>query len=216
MSRYLLNECEQGSPEWWLARLGRLTGSNASIVLAKGKTKGSESVQRGNLRFQLALERITGEPPEDEFSNKHTERGNELEPMARAVYEAHAKCFIEQAGFAYLDSLMVGCSVDGFRREGDKEGFIEIKCPLPRIHDGYARLDGAPSEHMPQITHNLWVTGAAFCDFISYCPKMPGKLALHVVRVPRDEEAIKAYEVEALMFLAEVAELEKNLRERAA
>lgn len=212
MTRYLLNECEQGSPEWWLARLGRLTGSNASIVLVKK----ADSVQRGNLRFQLALERITGEPQEEGFSNAHTARGHELEPLARAAYEEKRGRFVEQAGFAYLNDPLVGCSVDGFVREGDAEGLIEIKCPIPRIHDGYARLPGAPAEHMPQINHNLWVTGAAFADFISFCPKMPGKLALHVVRVPRDEKAIKAYELEALVLLGEIATLEKSMRERAA
>jgi predicted phage-related endonuclease len=212
MSRYLLTECEQQSPEWWLARLGRLTGSNASIVLVKK----ADSVQRGNLRFQLALERINGTPQAEGFSNAHTDRGNQLEPAARAEYEAARGRFVEQAGFAYLESMMVGCSVDGFVHEGEAEGLIEIKCPIPRIHDGYSRLASAPADHMAQINHNLWVTGAAFCDFISYCPLMPGKLALHVCRVPRDEKAIRAYEVEALVFLAEVAELETDMRRRAA
>ena len=214
MSRYILNECEQGSPEWWAARLGRLTGSNAHIILAKGRG-GGESVQRGKLRFQLALERIPGQPADEGFSNKHTERGNELEPAARTAYEQRVGRFVEQSGFAYLESLMVGCSVDGFVFD-QAEGFIEIKSPIPRIHDGYCRLPGAPSDHMPQITHNLWVTGGAFADFVSYCPLMPGRLELHVCRVARDEKAIQAYETEALVFLAEVAELEADLRKRAA
>jgi hypothetical protein len=59
-------------------------------------------------------------------------------------------------------------------------------------------------EYLPQITHNLWVTGAAWCDFLSFDDRFPPALQTMLVRVNRDEIDLGAYEKLALAFLAEV------------
>ena len=71
----IISEHEQRTPKWFADRLGKATGSNASAILAKGKTKGSESTTRRNYRFQLALERITNQSNESDFTNSHMQRG---------------------------------------------------------------------------------------------------------------------------------------------
>ena len=61
-----------------------------------------------------------------------------------------------------------------------------------------------PADYVPQITHNLWITGAQWCDFLSFDDRFPLPLQTFLVRVPRDEKVIAAYAEKALTFLAEV------------
>lgn len=215
MSHYLLSTFPQGSMEWRLARAGKATSSKAAAIKAKGKGN-AEATTRRNYRFQLVLERVTGRVAENDFTNHHLERGTEQEPMARMAYEERTGEIVQEAGFAYLPDLAAGCSVDGFVESAGVVGAAEFKCPIPAIHFEYMQKSVPPSEYVAQITHHLWVTGLPFVDFASYCAEMPEKLQLHVVRFQRDEAAIKAHEAEVLQFLAEVDELEEQLRKRAA
>jgi hypothetical protein len=200
----------QRSTEWFAARVGRLTGSVASDMLATIKT--GEAAGRRNLRTKLVVERLTGLPQEDGFVNAAMTWGIEHEADAFAAYEAHSGSVVRRTGFLCADALMVGCSLDG-----DVDGFggiIELKCPQSATHLGYLKDGKVPSNHLPQILHNLWVTGAAWCDFVSYDPRFPEHLRLFVVRVPRVEIDILAYSKQAEKFLAEVDEEVKALESR--
>ncbi len=74
---------EQGTPEWHAARLGIVTMSELKTLLVNGK--GPDGFGAGALSYmhQLIGERITGEPSDAFSGNAHTQRGHELEPMAR-------------------------------------------------------------------------------------------------------------------------------------
>jgi hypothetical protein len=48
-------------------------------------------------------------------------------------------------------------------------------------------------------------TGRQWCDFVSFDPRLPENLQLFVKRIPRDEAAIEAMEMEVTKFLAELA-----------
>lgn len=192
---------EQRSPAWFACRAGRLTGSRAKDVLATIKT--GEAAARRDYRTQLVTERLTGQPQEDGYTNAIMQRGIELEPAAFAAYEAHTGHLARRTGFLASDTLMVGCSLDG-----DVDGFtgiVELKCPKSATHLSYLKLNGQPpAEHLPQLLHNLWVSNAAWCDFVSYDDRFPEALRLVVVRVLRDDAAIDAYAKKALAFLEEV------------
>jgi len=54
------------------------------------------------------------------------------------------------------------------------------------------------------VTHNLWVTGAQWCDFVSWDDRMPSGLDFFMVRVMRDEAVMAAYESDLRRFLTEV------------
>jgi hypothetical protein len=69
-----------------------------------------------------------------------------------------------------------------------------------------------PPDYVPQVTHNLWVTGAEFVDFVSYCPQMPEDLQLVIVRATREEFDIAGHEAAVLRFLAEAELMEQRLR----
>ena len=58
------------------------------------------------------------------------------------------------------------------------------------------------------------VTGAKWCDFVSFDPRVPEDLQLVVVRVERDQEYIDSMEVEVKQFLSEVLDLFNQLKAR--
>ncbi|WP_223191137.1 lambda exonuclease family protein [Paraburkholderia panacisoli] len=214
MIPYILSEHAQGTPEWKADRAGRATGSKASAILAK--VKSGEAATRADYRVQLALERLLGEPCEDEFTSRDIQNGIEREPFARMAYEAKTGLFVQEAGFAYWEKLMVGCSVDGFAEQRQRKGFVEIKCPKSKTHLEYLTGNRLPPVYKPQVLHNFLITNADFADFISFDPKMPEKLQLFVFRVERDDEEIRAYEAELRQFLIEVDATHKQLALMAA
>jgi hypothetical protein len=57
-------------------------------------------------------------------------------------------------------------------------------------------------------------TGAKWCDFVSFDPRVPEDLQLFVVRVERDQEYIDLMEVEVKQFLSEVLDLFNQLKAR--
>ncbi|WP_354686708.1 lambda exonuclease family protein [Cupriavidus necator] len=214
MSRYIVSPHPQGTPEWLADRCGKVTGSNVSAVFAK--IKSGEAAARADYRMQLVLERLTGIPAEGPPPTAEMRWGTEQEPFARMAYEIATGLTVNESGFCYLPDLMVGCSVDGFIEDGGRAGIWEGKAPKSKTHMAYLDAGELPSIYVPQVDHNLWVTGKEFCDFQSYDPRFPEKLQRFCIRIERDEARIKAHEAAVLQFLAEVDELESKLRQRAA
>jgi predicted phage-related endonuclease len=209
---FTIHDAPQGTPEWLAARAGRLTGSRAGNMLAK--IKSGEAAARRDYRVQLVTERLTGSPQEDGFISADMRWGTETEPLARMAYEAHTGVIVRETGFLAHNELAVGCSLDG-----DIDGFrglVEFKCPRSATHIGYLQDNRLPPKYAPQVMHNLWVTGAEWCDFVSFDPRLPDNLQLFVIRVLRPDVDLQAYEAEALTFLREVDNLEQQLRQRAA
>jgi YqaJ-like recombinase protein len=192
-------DCAQRTPDWYQARLGRLTASRASDMLATIRT--GEAAARRDLRTQLVLERICGVSQENGYVNADMLRGQELEPAALAAYEAKTGTFVEPVGFCLHDELLAGCSPDGFC--GD-DGLVEVKCPRSANHLSYLRANTVPKEHLPQLVHALWTTGRQWVDFISYDPRFPEPLQLFCVRYHRDAGEMVSYELAVSIFLREV------------
>ena len=186
-------DCKQGTPEWLNARLGVATASCFEKVLTPA---GKPSSQADAYANQLIAEWLCGEP-EETFKSPWMERGNELEPEARAFYSMETGLTVKQAGFCLRDDGLVGCSPDGLI--GD-EGLQEIKCPAPPTHVGYLISGDVPKKYIPQIQGQLYVTGAQWCDFLSYHPVMPPVL----IRIGRDETYIAALEKEIKKLLKKI------------
>ena len=200
---------EQGTPEWFLERLGFATASRAQDVLAKGKD--GEAVTRRNLRVELACERITGKPTDDGFTNKHLVRGNELEAYAGTAYCDRTGYLAAAIGFQKHPTIeWVGASPDLDAGEGG----VEIKCPIAALHVE-TLLGGMPVKHRKQIQWQLWVKPKwKWVDFVSYNEDVPDKLQLYVFRVMRDQEYIdKTIEPEALIFLKDTQDTYDKLME---
>lgn len=200
---YTVIDCPQRSPEWYAARVGRLTGSCAADAV-DFKAKGGETEKRKKLRDRLVTERLVGHALDDDsYVSRELQRGIDMEPAAAAAYEAQAPHLVRWSGFLQHNALMVGCSLDG--HVGDPlAGIIEIKCPKEVTHYRYMRDGVLPDEYEAQITHNLWVSGARWVDFVSFDDRFPEGKQLFVLRIERNEDAIKAYASQALTFLEEV------------
>ena len=213
-----IHNCSQRTPEWFAARAGRLTGSVADAVDSFLKN-GNESAARRDLKLQLAVERITGMAMEsDGFVSKDMQRGIDEEPYSVAAYEADTGLIVRNTGFIAHTGLMVGCSLDG-DVDGLK-GILELKNPKSATHISYLRAGRLPSDYVPQVTHNVWVSGAEWCDFVSYDRRLPEPLQYFRVRVTRAELPLKAYEASAMKFLAEVKvevdQLNELMQQKAA
>lgn len=216
MRSFTIIDAPQRSAEWFAARLGRLTGSRAADMLAQTPTQakaGTWGAARRNLLMQLVLERLTGKSQERGYVSQAMQDGIDREPDAVALYEALTGRLSMQTGFLSHTSLMVGASLDG--HVGDFEGVIEVKCPQPAAHAEYLETGVVPDDYLKQITHNLWISGAQWCDWLSFNPDFPESLQTRLVRIVRDEKAIAEYEKKALAFLAEVDQKEATYRTMA-
>ena len=193
-------DAPQRSPAWLQARVGRLTGSRASQMLAT--VRYGESIGRGTLRRQLVLERLTGRSHEARFVSDDMRTGIVREPAAAACYEARTEQRLVHTGFLASTTCQAGASLDG--HVGDFTGLVEIKCPRDTTHWKYLHSSTIPRPHRQQIVHALWLTGAAWCDWVSYHPGFPPRWQVRILRVERDERELAAYDRAVARFLADV------------
>lgn len=201
----------QGTPEWLAARAGHCTASRFKDVLATIKT--GEAATRRNYRIQLVTERLTGQPCET-YTNTAMAWGTEQESHARAFYEAETGDMVSEVGFIVHPGMTwTGASPDGLVGE---DGAIEIKCPFQSTVHVETLQSGMPNEHIAQIQGVLWVTGRQWCDFVSFDPRMPEKLKMHVQRIERNAGYIEQLATNVTAFLAEVSAQHESLLKRAA
>ena len=200
---------EQGSDEWKQQRLGKVTASRIADVTAKIKSGWGAS--RANYMAELLVERLTGIPA-DCYINDAMRWGTEQEPLARSAYEFLQDCTVDPAGFVDHPTIaMSGASPDGL--VGD-DGLVEIKCPQTATH--IETLQGAtvPGKYLGQIQWQLACTGRAWCDWVSFDPRMPAAMQLFVHRVERDDKAIAELEKTVSDFLSDLDAKIEALTER--
>lgn len=189
----------QGSPEWFAMRIGKATGSRIKDIIAKTKT--GYSTSRANYAAQLVAERLTGKV-EESFANAAMKWGTECEPLARASYEAETGVMVDEVGMLEHPAIaMTGASPDGLV---GSDGMVEIKCPNTATHIATMLSGKADPQYMSQMQWQMVCANRAWCDFVSFDPRMPADMQLFIVRVPRDDVLIAEYEKEVISFLGEV------------
>ena len=192
---------EQRSPEWFAARLGKVTASRVADIVAK--TKSGYSTSRTNYMSELIVERLTGSVT-DFYQNSAMLWGTNTEPLARAAYEALAGELVEEVGFVPHPTIqMSGASPDGLI--GDA-GLLEIKCPNTSTHIETVLSQEASAKYITQMQWQMACTGREYCNFVSFDPRLPAEMSIFVRRVPRDDVLIKSLEEEVSKFLAEIDE----------
>jgi putative phage-type endonuclease len=198
---------EQGSPEWFAARLGRVTASRVADVISR--TKSGYGASRANYAAQLVAERLTGEVAES-YANAAMAWGTAIEPEARRAYEFYRDVDVVQVGFVEHPTItMSGASPDGLVGE---DGLVEIKAPNTATHIDTLVSRTVPAKYATQMLWQLACTGRAWCDFVSYDPRMPETMSLFVNRVFRNDARIAELEEEVRAFLAEIDETVAKLR----
>ena len=198
---------EQRTAEWFAARCGKVTASRVADVVAKTRT--GYAASRANYMAELVCERLTGKPTEG-FSNAAMQWGTDQEPFARDAYSARTGELVTEVGFvAHPRIAMAGCSPDGIVGTG----CVEIKCPNTANHIEYLLTREPPQKYFYQMQWQMACTGSEWCDWVSYDPRMPENLQLLIVRIPRDDDAIRMLETEVESFLAELNDKVTKLKE---
>jgi putative phage-type endonuclease len=201
---------KQGSDEWLAARVGLVTASRVPDVIAKTKT--GPSASRAGYLGELVAERLTGQSAEGGFMNDDMRRGLELEPEARMAYEIRTGRIVEEVGLVLHPTMRAGASPDGLV----DDGLLEIKCPRTHVHIEYLLAGKPPSKYLPQMAWQCICTGRAWCDFVSFDPKMPEALRLFVVRYTPDAGYLRELEAEVEAFIGEVDAKVEQLGKLAA
>lgn len=203
---------EQRSDDWFTARLGKVTASKVKDVMAKGRS-GAPSATRQNYMMQLLCERLTGRR-EEGFTSAAMQRGTDLEPVARSAYEVGAGVMTIETGLILHPSIEgFGASPDGLVGE---RGMLEIKCPNTAQHIATLQSGAHDPQYEWQMLAQMACAGKDWVDFVSFDDRLPEPLQYACFRFHRDEARIRDMEAEVSRFLAELAELEADMRQRMA
>ena len=193
---------EQGSEAWRLARCGSLGAS--SIHRALARTRSGWGAERANVMAEMVVERLTGRPRQG-FVSAAMQWGTDMEPEARNVYSMSAGVLIEQVGIIRHPSIAgTHASPDGYVG-GD--GLVEIKCPESAQHLATLLGEKPAERYLLQCLWQMECTGRQWCDLVSYDPRFPADMAMHVTRIERDVHTARLAEVRAEVkaFLDEVS-----------
>lgn len=206
--------------EWLKLRGGVISGTGFKKCMTKGKGNSPSKVRQDYTR-ELATERITGRHIDGFGGTWEMRQGKEREPQARALYEIETGNTIKEAAFVFLDEdRKIGISPDGLiMNQADPMNVLgtwENKSPKLSTHVGYLLEHQEdplwyPLEYKAQIHGQLWVTGAQWCDFTSFCPD--SNIEMMRVRIPRDDEYIAEIQSAVAIFMVELDRLERVLRE---
>lgn len=201
----------QGSEDWFKARLGLVTASHFSTVMASGRD-GGDSITRAQYLHRLAGEIITERPAEETFKSRAMERGKEMEPEAIADYERRKGVDVRRIG--------LGINFSGLRRCGASpdalvgfDGGLETKTMrpdlmIPLLLRGTQMLP----EHRAQVQGNIHVFDRDWWDFKIFYPKMPD----FTVKVGRDDGYIRELDNQIQIFNHELKRLVEKLRSMGA
>lgn len=200
---------EQKTEEWFQARLGKVTASRIGDLMSRVKSGGYSSSRKAYM-MELLCERLTGKR-EEKHCNASMQRGNELEPKARAMYMITTGEMVSELGIAYHPTINnAAASPDGLIRD---EGLLEIKCPNTATHIDFLSSGKPKDEYLLQMQWQMACTGRQWCDFMSYDDRLPEHLSYKILRVNRDNDLIAKIESEVICFLSD---LDKEIKQLGA
>lgn len=164
-------DCEQYSDEWWGARIGKPSASNAKKLVS---STGAASKQMEDYAVELANAMFAGKDVDAWEGNAATRRGTELEPEARAAYEFISGNAVVEVGSFTDDEGRFIASPDGCI--GD-DGLLEIKNLSGKNHTKalmYYRKHGkVMPDFAPQLQMQLFIGERNYVDFFLHHPDLP-------------------------------------------
>lgn len=205
------HDVPQNTDEWLELRLGKPTCSMFGTFMANYGKDFGDPAKREALR--IALERLTGKKAEHSFSNDHTERGHEQEPLARMLYaEEH---FAEVSNGGFFDCGDWGDSPDGLI---GAPGVLEIKSVIASTHYANIQRGNYDPAYKWQLVGHIDCTGRDWVDFASYCSDFPRDSQLCVYRLHREdcEDELKMLHERRAQFLELIEKTMKTITERIA
>ena len=162
-----LHEVAQRTPEWFEARKGYLTASQFGDWL----TKTGKVAEKAKLTAaSKVLAEMAGYPDPPPFVNDDMQRGIDLEPTARRLFEDATLLEVREIGFATSVQGYFGCSPDGLVSDG---GGLEIKIPRASKLIQYHENRELPEEYRAQVHGSMAVLGCRHYHFFAWHPGLP-------------------------------------------
>lgn len=172
---------EQGTQEWFDARIGIITASKLEKCFT-GKnaiSKAGCDTLAKELVAEKAWKNANEEPPIP-YQGDAMVRGQALEAEAldSLIYDYGFE--MVRGGFYVNKEHGVGASPDAIAYDGQDIQFgMEVKCPYPKKHIDYFLEGGLPSCHYAQVHLNMMLVGCDYWLFGSYFPSL--KIYSHMV-----------------------------------
>jgi len=192
-------EVKQGTVEWMAEREGKITSSRISCIMPEPKSADEKaltglSVGAKSYAYEIIANSLVSMPS---FHNEATDWGNNAESLARHFYAQRTGYYVDEVGFIESDIQGYGGSPDGiiYTNMGSDIGIVEFKCPFNSgIHIKYCLIkcdNDIPNEYYWQCQSNMYVAGAAWCDFVSFDPRIDSDMGLFIYRLYRNNSDIE-------------------------
>lgn len=158
----IIHDVAQGSVEWFMLRLGKVTGSRLKDVF---------KVDNLTLIDELIAEQLTEMWDESDYVSDAMQRGVDYEPEALDRYEEINRIELIRGGFIQSEKFpLLGYSPDG--RFGHIGG-VEVKCPSSKKHVQYCRQNKLPNDYKWQVLGSFIINPELeWYDFMSYDPRV--------------------------------------------
>jgi putative phage-type endonuclease len=173
----ILEDLEQGSPEWHALRKTKITATDSTAIMG---------VSHWKTKRQLYFEKLSNDAPKP--PTERMQRGSDLEPIARDL-------FCSRTGHKMLPKVVLKdwamASLDGIN---DCNEILEVKCPGEKDH-AIALSGKVPDHYYPQLQHQMYVCDAERAFYFSF-DGFDGV----TVEVKRDDKYIEKMLVEEKKF----------------
>lgn len=196
-----LTNIKQGTEQWFMARAGLVTSSGVAAAMTRDRSRaeGTFGQTAHTYALELAAERWGGS--EEAIQTAAMERGSSLEDAALDAYEGRTLNMVRRGQFWVHETLACAASPDGLVSDGDGTGVVEVKCMGLAKHASCILSKQPPSEYIPQMVHELWLTGADYVDFVSYHPGAPEDRRVCVLRITRDNKLVTEHSMRVMQFI---------------
>ena len=150
------NKGKQEGKSWHLWRSQGLGSSEIAAILG---------VSQWKTAYQLWEEKAYPDLDAVHETSYILEKGKRLEPIVREMYwfnsnDPYEPALCQMENYSFMRASLDGRSVDG-------KSIIEIKYVGKSDH-ALAKEGKVPDKYMPQIQHQLLVTGAEVCHYLSF------------------------------------------------
>lgn len=226
------NDILQRSDEWHSLRNGKFTASTFGDLMGTGRSKvkgkREEFTAAGRtLIIEKVTEIMTGKSKT--IKGEALDWGTYYEGEAIEAYIKKSSNKVEEVGFIPMPGHeeYAGGSPDGviykkdynkkfiYKENGDLviDGIIEIKCPFNSAnHVSTILRDDLPAmvanKYYTQMQFNMLCTGAEWCDFVSYDPRiLKEENRIHIIRYERDEDFIVKLLIKLVCAVNELKEM---------
>ncbi len=183
MNLQLIKDMPQRSPEWFSARLSRITGTRADGLIGT-------PLAFQKLGYEITAEMLSTPRPDLEDMNP-MERGEYLENEARAAVSLELGIPIYTVSMILGNSTMA-FSPDGVNDDYDPEAITmvtELKCPMGTNHIKYIIEGGIPKDYLAQVVRPFTVLpNLEQVVFASYNPEITD-YPLYIYKATRAELA---------------------------